>query len=409
MEQLQQMPQADNGKKHILLYIWVFLCFFITDSPFANYAPMGYTFKVMVPMILGVLYAAYYLLLKRSKLDVARTVLLLFVLGTVALSSFLGNSGLRLVLAYIGMWLFGAFFTRIYSFESFRRVFLRCVLFVAAFSLIVYFMLLLFPASRSLFPTVAYSNGATVDLFFTTFRLTSGPVRRNYGMFWEPGTYQAYLNLALLFLFKEEGGRFLPAKALLLIVAIVTTFSTTGYIVMAAILCFGVLSGGRAFRGPLAKCVFVLSVIVLVCVALANFGLVEDLVFDKMEAGNNSYDSRMLSIVGNLQLLLYHPILGVGYGMSADALNLLVDSSSGFIHQTNTFTNYLATFGVILGGFFIWLWWKLARVLSDRWTQALPIFLIFVLITSGENFLGSFAFTMFLAYGFRLLDVKLTK
>ncbi|MBQ7290382.1 MAG: hypothetical protein IJW76_01490 [Clostridia bacterium] len=397
------MEIMNDAKKSYILYFWMFLCFFITDSPFANYAANGYVFKVTAPMILGILYPAYCMIFKKYTLSRSYTLVTLFIFSMVALSSALGGGGLRMTVAYLGMWLFGLFFSKTYSFEDFRRAFMNSVIFIAIFSIIIYLVLLLFPVSKYMFPTVLYSNGMTVDLFFTTFRLMSGPVRRNYGMFWEPGTYQAYLNLALLFLFKEKKCDFFLPKVIVLVLAIITTFSTTGFIVMALILCYSMLTKSDALqKSAFKKISFVVFMIGVSIIALANADMIARLVFDKMEAGNNSYDSRMLSILGNLIVTLKYPFLGAGYGNSAQVLNQLVESTSGFIHQTNTFTNYFATFGIFIGGLFIFFWMKISSALSKNLMENIFTIVILTLITSGENFLSSFAFILFLIYGFRL-------
>ena len=194
---------------------------------------------------------------------------------------------------------------------------------------------------------------------------------------------------------------------LVLIFAIITTFSTTGFIVMALILVYNlVLQNDNLKNNPKQSILYLLLMGVLVIFALIYYDSISELIFDKMESGNNSYDSRTLSIKGNLILFLNHCLLGVGYGMSAHELNQVIASTSGYIHQTNTFTNYLATFGLIIGGFFIICWGKIAQILSKNYWELGYVFIILTMITSGENFLSSFAFTLFLAYGVKLINFE---
>ena len=70
---------------------------------------------------------------------------------------------------------------------------------------------------------------------------------------------------------------------------------------MALILCYSMLTKSDALqKSAFKKISFVVFMIGVSIIALANADMIARLVFDKMEAGNNSYDSRMLSILGNL-------------------------------------------------------------------------------------------------------------
>lgn len=67
-----------------------------------------------------------------------------------------------------------------------------------------------------------------------------GLTLRNCGPFWEPGAYQGFLNLALWFemTMQQERNRFWKYRIFTLIAAIITTFSTGGYVVLFVILLF---------------------------------------------------------------------------------------------------------------------------------------------------------------------------
>lgn len=58
-------------------------------------------------------------------------------------------------------------------------------------------------------------------------------LRRNSGMFWEPGAFQGYVNLALLFSIFIKKQKLMLLKVLTLMAALLTTYSTTGYIAFA--------------------------------------------------------------------------------------------------------------------------------------------------------------------------------
>lgn len=79
-------------------------------------------------------------------------------------------------------------------------------------------------------------DGSSFILYtFTTTKYDNdiyNGIVRNYGCAWEPGLYSAMLNIAIFFnILKNEGRINLKDKGLLvLVIALVTTFSTTGYV-----------------------------------------------------------------------------------------------------------------------------------------------------------------------------------
>lgn len=72
-----------------------------------------------------------------------------------------------------------------------------------------------------------------------------GFINRNSGMFWEPGAFQAYISLALVFLYYTKEIVKKKWYYIVLIAALLTTKSTTGYLVLAFLLGYFVIKNNQ--------------------------------------------------------------------------------------------------------------------------------------------------------------------
>lgn len=131
------------------------------------------------------------------------------------------------------------FISTMISAEDFQERYLRIILILAFISLIFYFLSIFMPGIAYYFPRSSRSDlnlryyNAYVYVFWEEtgwgYTLFS---KRNAGIFWEPGVYQAFLNYALYLVLSREHTKHVVRDSLILIVTILTTFSVTGYMVL---------------------------------------------------------------------------------------------------------------------------------------------------------------------------------
>lgn len=157
-------------------------------------------------------------------------------------------------------------------------------------------------------------NGITY--FYTPYYVLGfgGIQYRNCGMFWEPGGYQIYLNLALLFvicrpeLFCKQKKELIK-YIILFSVTILTTLSTTGFLCFAVVLAIGVLNSNhdRKLKRNL------MFIIVLAAIGLAlvesNLGIIEN----KLINGEGSFSTRSNDTQVTFELALTRPVFGYGF------------------------------------------------------------------------------------------------
>lgn len=126
---------------------------------------------------------------------------------------------------------------KLYSSKKFWTAYINCIIFLATLSLIafVWFNFLRSIIPISILTRYTLDNGKLYNMGFALFKTFSYfPLARNHSIFWEPGAYQFFLNIAL-FINTYYQKKLFTKKNIILIVSVFTTFSTTGYLVMLLI------------------------------------------------------------------------------------------------------------------------------------------------------------------------------
>jgi len=132
------------------------------------------------------------------------------------------------------MFLFGIFCCLRFSTEKFFAIFSNIIVIIAAISVVLYWFNADIVAS-GVFPRVK-TDEQTTYINLLVYCINTSIVHRNSGVFWEPGAFQIYLNLALLYVLHNTTLKRRGIKIAILIIALLTTISTMGYICAALIL-----------------------------------------------------------------------------------------------------------------------------------------------------------------------------
>ena len=222
-------------------YLLIIALYYITGSAFSY---TRYSTQITV-FFLVTLCAC--LLTKSYHYALRRRVLIPFVTMSffVLLVPLLFSDSIPTYIAIIMQLASGLFCAAIISPESFKQKYTNVIMVFAAISLVGYAIGLLRPSFALNFPVTI--GDASVDYYNAgvyVFMRAKGYgslvlMQRNAGICWEPGCYQTFLNIALLFLLDEQQKR--PQKRfylkfILLFITIVTTISTTGIIILMLLL-----------------------------------------------------------------------------------------------------------------------------------------------------------------------------
>ncbi len=247
--------------------------------------------------------------------------------------------------------IFAYVFTEIISFEQFQKDYIDSMTVISIIAIIGY----IYGIGNSFFypwSTVTNINGVHYYNKIIFFAMDDFSRGRNIGIFWEPGIFAIFIVLAMLFIIFDNSEKMQKGKFITLLIALLTTVSTTGYVLMMVVLISLLIV---RFRNN--KVIFFIGIagIAIISILLMSNGGIENIlmrffprVFSKLFDNTASVTTRTGSIVINLQNFLEYP-WGVGL---TKANYLFADKMVG--SQTSTLTLYLVQFG-ILGIFFVLL------------------------------------------------------
>lgn len=184
----------------------------------------------------------------------------------------------------------------------------RVLQFIAVLGLLNIILINIIP---ELFSDKISATGFSVNTLFYIFNYNSfidiGPLRilRNQGMFWEPGVFQITMNILLYILLIEEEKPI--AKCLLPIFLVVSTFSTTGFLVMGLIVTFAmhhaINHSHNLIREKLLIFLFTILLIPMIYTNI-NHKVAGD--------GSKSTAMRTYDLYMGINLIAHNPIWGIG-------------------------------------------------------------------------------------------------
>lgn len=254
--------------------------------------------------------------------------------------------------------------------------------------------------------TIDEGTYGTKLLFFSTVKCGSGNILfwRNQGPFWEPGVYQAYLALALIFLLFYVKRKHQIKEMIILIITIVSTFSTTGYIVLAIILCAYIVGNDNSKKGSKIKILMVIIGTGTLCIAL-NSNEVNSMLFDKLSSSSISSvsaNTRIYSIFKNVEAILENPVTGIGPERFAEVFANTVGYFEVVDANVNTTTSLCvwALYGI---GYFVLFNYGIFKFIiksSNNFIVLLLLNICMLIILNTENWNYSLMINMIALGGF---------
>lgn len=260
------------------------------------------------------------------------------------------------------------------------------------------------------------TDGATRKSFllYTSLRNSSGRLFvRNSGMFWEPGAFAGYLLLGMVFIaLKNRKFQIGPniKEIILLLIGLITTMSTTGFIVFGTILIIYALQNYNYGK---------LIVIPLIFLFLNFIYFKLDFMKDKIEyqysiatsMDENDVDpSRFGALVMDIQYIKSQPL--IGNGLHVKTRYRFHPFIKGDIGHGNGMSNIMAIWGIPF--FLLWLicCYSFFRKISHSFNTAIAALFLVLLLLQGEQFLNfpiylSFFFLPFIYKNIRSAENKI--
>lgn len=325
--------------------------------------------------------------------------LALFLINIILYFSEMSSSSINAVLGYIVMMLCGAMTAVLVKSESFAKYYIRII---AVYCLISLPCILIANINESLAYTLCQSGYDWKTQYgyspFYTWGMNGTISLRNSGPFWEPGAFQGYIWIAVLFLLFDVDAKCTKHRKTifaLFIITLLTTQSTTGYVLL--VLAF-MLFNGRILRLLEIRN---MNTKVIIGVLILLIGLVflstSTVITNKIGNENNvSTQMRKADILTGGLLALRAGPFGLGETVTRNSLRMSMglykDDSAGLIQITYTF-------GWLMGLYYITSLCGMAKKLFNADTRneriGIAILLIILHLTEGLWSLPLFWVLMF--------------
>ena len=275
--------------------------------------------------------------------------------------------------------------------HNFSLTYLRIMLFLCSLNLILYISnVYLFQYSQSL-PSLLPDLRTWDDFTFKNYIFYFAPTGidgnnavayssfiRNTGLFWEGGAYQYFLNLALILSLYIKKNPIFSFPNWIFVISILTTFSTTGYLIMAIVFA-------SIMMGKSSKRMFFVKILIMIPLVLSV--LFSPVILNKLfDTDSREYQGstqrRILDTVIDSTIIKDYPALGIGLG-NQEVWESYSAQLFGGTSSSNSLTNYLAKVGLL--GFLITLYPFMWFRLKDKMNQMILLCNIFSLLA--QNFI----------------------
>lgn len=222
----------------------------------------------------------------------------------------------------LGISLFGAMSIAMIVKDRFVSIFVTTIYYIAIVALIIYLLcldssiqsFLINDITRyftSLNVEAAIIEGGGKNFIIHNFAggdavLEATNMLRNCGPFWEPGMFAVFLNIAL-FLHNMVEKQKLPLCNIILVAALVTTFSTGGYICGLLVLLLYIIIGRQNY--------IVSAICIILFIVLSQYFLQLEFIGEKALEQSEDFEigsdvSRFGAFLTQLEMIKDHPILG---------------------------------------------------------------------------------------------------
>ncbi len=283
-----------------------------------------------------------------NKLNIIKADIIFFAIFIILIILHYLKFGNLIIVASIGFIInITIAFLNVKIIKNFSEIYIKIIYYISIISLLFYFSYITTGIKFGVqLNEISYHN------FFYHYKLEQLKYFRNCGPFWEPGAFAGYLVLALFLILKDLEK--INKKIFLFIsLALITTFSTTGFIAYFIVLIIMLLKkkiiyfDNSKFYGP----IFVIIIITILGIYFYNeFDLLKNKINLQFEASQyqlkNYQSNRLGNFLYDIDFIKINPL----YGLSAniDIRNLYDPLASNIIlNQGNALSGFTVRFGLI--------------------------------------------------------------
>lgn len=394
------MEKAYRNRNYILYVATFLLIYFSSAFSLSRYS--GTTRMMLFAGLLAIL--MLYAALTRKSIKITIEILFVFLFGL--LSYLLNGESLKQLTILLVYYTLTLFFINCFDYSEFIEAYCRIIYFLAVVSLVMYVLATFVPQVLTPLPVVSNSLGR---MSYSVFFALSPFDMRNMGLFWEPGAFQTYLNIAIffeIFRFRFQNKQ----RVAVLIVTLITTFSSAGFITII-FLAFTIVINQMIEKNLRKDFGFLLCIIMVAVIAVWYYVSFVDpalkyVLFGKLlryaQDGNASSSTgvRVESIIRPFQLL-FSRLQYIFIGMGPTKLVETFRYNYGHTMTTCTLANWFAEHGIFFGMLMLAGFYRLIRPVSGKTVTRLMLLIVFVLCTLSEDYVRNPSILVFIFYGLR--------
>ena len=396
-------------KRDFQIFMLTFILVYFSSDTFM-FGTNSNTFFTSIPRYITIMLLLYLLVFYKSSgnwLSVFAYILALIFLFSI--SCFINEETFMRYLSILIYILFAFVFATRFSAAEFLKALDKFLYIICIMAIIIEIVAYVSPSLIRLFPIVkVYAGSGIYNMFLGGIHqeILMKPVIRTNGIFWEPGVFQIYINLCLmyqLFLCKKPDFR----RVMIYIIAVLITFSTAGYIVLLWVLLIYALFTYTNKDSKPTNVVFKVLII-----SLLVFGLAFTIIFDSTFLYDNVFykfqntssrttAARIGSIFIPLDIAKDYPWFGIGASKMPDetlARSIYIIGVNSQ-YNTNTFLFQFAAYGIPFGILFTLGTYFFTRSLSEsKWVRLL-LFGAIIMMYFNERLQSPLPFII-MTYGF---------
>lgn len=373
--------------KNILLYL---LLFFSVDT--VVFGTNINRTLLYVPRIVGVVFIILLAILyiDKSRKVGKEAIVLVFFLSIIFISAFVNKEDVITVLSRLIAILTAYYLAKHFRINEFVELFLKFMYVISVSAIFLEILYYIAPGIVNALPTITNTAG----LSFKTVLLSSIEIgQRGFcragGIFWEPGAFAVYLNIALFFsFFLCEKLQY--RKIITYIIALLITVSTTGYITLFILLLLFATLGEGFNNNKLNKMIIALSLVAIFSFVVLNNTVLFYSLFGKIINKTSTTQVRVASLVGGFQIAMDRPLFGA-LASNIRPLMLTYQPTSGGM-LTNTISYQFAAYGFPFGIVFSFLSIKFLASCSKKILLTLGMIVFWVVLFISETFFSFLPF-----------------
>lgn len=284
------------------------------------------------------------------------------------------------------------------SLTEFSKIYTNIIFVIACISLVGYLLqnkLILYSPQL---PKLINGDNIYINLFLHIINIAIP--HRNCGIFWEPGAFQVFLNIALVFSLFGSEDKYKLLKVIILTITIITTISTNGYIALGLIYFGYIISRGMKKK---LKIILLMSISIFIMMSYSLDIVIKSLDYKfGLSTGmlSPNVTSRVNPFILDLMIMKEY-LLGIpGVDYYADILReFSIKYNLPYVSSSCTHTVIGASLGVPFMVVALVGLYKFCSKIGNNKFSKLFVFLAITLIFSGESFLIYPLYYLIFLYG----------